>query len=134
MQMNKSQSFTFDDEVHEKSMSEDDEQRQLIQWCRTDPRLQYLFHIPNENTTGIKWGIRNRQLGVKSGVPDLMLPIPAGSYHGMFIEMKTKAGKTSPNQDKWIEALNTFGYLAVVAYGWEEAKCKILDYLKLLSS
>lgn len=115
-------------------MSEDDEQRQLIQWCRTDPRLQFLFHIPNENTAGIKWGIRNRQLGVKSGVPDLFLPIPAGRYHGLFIEMKTKIGETSPNQDKWLSALDAFGYMAVVAHGWEDARCKILDYLKLLSS
>ena len=113
-------------------LSEDFEQKQLIQWCRTDPRLQFLFHIPNENTAGIKWGIRNRQLGVKSGVPDLMLPIPAGRYHGMFIEMKTAIGETSPNQEKWLSALNGLGYLAVVAHGWEDAKCKILDYLSLL--
>lgn len=113
-------------------MSEDGEQMQLIQWCRTDPRLQFLFHIPNENTAGIKWGIRNRKLGVKSGVPDLMLPIPAGRYHGLFIEMKTSRGETSQNQDRWLQALNTFGYLAVVAHGWEDARCKILDYLDLL--
>ena len=112
-------------------MSEDDEQRQLIQWCRTKPELQFLFHIPNENTAGIKWGIRNRQLGVKSGVPDLFLPIPSKGYHGLFVEMKTRSGQTSPNQDKWISALNTFGYLAVVAYGWEEARRCILDYLNL---
>lgn len=113
-------------------MSEDFEQKQLIQWCKTDPRLQFIFHIPNENTAGIKWGIRNRQLGVKSGVPDLMLPIPAGRYHGMFIEMKTALGETSPNQEKWLSALNSLGYLAVVAHGWEDAKCRILDYLSLL--
>ena len=115
-------------------MTEDQEQKQLIQWCRIDPRLQFLFHIPNENTAGIKWGIRNRQLGVKSGVPDLMLPIPAGGYHGLFIEMKTLHGETSENQDRWIAALNTFGYQAVVAHGWEDAKCRILDYLNLLNS
>ena len=130
------QSFGFDDEVHEKRtyMSEDDEQRQLIQWCKTDPRLQFLFHIPNENTAGIKWGIRNRQLGVKSGVPDLFLPIPAGKYHGLFVEMKTKIGSLSENQKKWLSALDAFGYMTVVAHGWEDARCRILDYLNLLSS
>jgi len=93
-----------------------------------------MFHIPNENTAGMKWGIRNRQLGVKSGVPDLMLPIPAGGYHGLFVEMKTRHGKTSPGQDRWIKALNSLGYLAVVCYGWEDARCRILDYLSLLGS
>lgn len=125
-----SDSFNFDDPVKEPGMSEDDEQRQLIQWCRTDPRLQFLFHIPNENTAGIKWGIRNRQLGVKSGVPDLMLPIPAKGYHGLFVEMKTAHGKLSENQKKWLSALEIFGYRAVVAYGWQDAKNKIVEYLE----
>ena len=110
--------------------SESFEQKQLIQWCRTRPELQFLFHIPNESVGGQGWQIRNRQLGVRSGVPDLMLPIPSQGYHGMFIEMKTKTGRVSENQKRWLSALNGFGYLAVVAYGWEDARCKILDYLQ----
>ena len=50
--------------------SEDWEQKQLIQWARSKPELQYLFHIPNETVGGKGWLIRNRQLGVRSGVPD----------------------------------------------------------------
>jgi len=112
-------------------MTENEEQKQLIQWCRTRPELQFLFHIPNESVGGQGWRIRNRQLGVKSGVPDLMLPIPSHGYHGLFIEMKTKTGRLSEHQRRWIEALNKFGYLAVVAHGWEEAKCSILSYLQI---
>lgn len=122
--------FGWDDEIGKQDYSEDHEQKQLIQWCRTDPRLQFIFHIPNENTAGIKWGIRNRQLGVKSGVPDLMLPIPSKGYHGLFIEMKTRNGKTSENQDRWLQALNSFGYLAVVCHGWKEARDCLLNYLQ----
>ena len=70
-------------------------------------------------------------MGVKSGVPDLMLPIPSKGYHGLFIEMKAKGGRVSITQKKWIDALNTMGYLAVVAHGWEDAKCLILDYLQI---
>lgn len=119
----------WDSSIPEHYRSEDDEQRQLIQWCRTRPELQFLFHIANENTAGIKWGVRNRQLGVKSGVPDLMLPIPAGGYHGLFVEMKTRRGRVSDNQQRWIDALNTFGYRAVVCYGWEAARDEIESYL-----
>ena len=126
----KTNTFGWDDEIGKQDYSEDYEQKQLIQWCRTDPRLQFIFHIPNENTAGIKWGIRNRQLGVKSGVPDLMLPIPSKGYHGLFIEMKTRNGKTSENQDRWLNALNNFGYLAVVCHGWEEARDCLLKYLQ----
>lgn len=128
----KTNTFGWNDEIKKKDFSEDGEQRQLIQWCRTDPRLQFFFHIPNENSAGIKWGIRNRELGVKSGVPDLFLPIPNKSYHGLFIEMKTKHGKTSERQDKWLAALNGFGYKAVVCHGWEEARDCILNYLQNL--
>jgi len=128
----KTNTFGWNDEIKKKDFSEDGEQRQLIQWCRTDPRLQFLFHIPNENSAGIKWGIRNRELGVKSGVPDLFLPIPNKEYHGLFIEMKTKHGKTSSNQEKWLDALNGFGYRAVVCHGWEEARDCILNYLQNL--
>lgn len=113
-------------------MTEDMEQKQLIQWAKTIPEGQYLFHIPNETISGVRWGIRNRQLGVRPGVPDLCLPIPSGKYHGLFVEMKAGQGTTSEQQDRWLAALNGFGYKAVVCYGWEEAKDAILGYLQPL--
>ena len=112
--------------------NETNEQRQLIQWCRTKPELQFIFHIPNESVGGQGWIVRNRQMGVKSGVPDLMLPIPTHEYHGLFIEMKTKTGRLSEPQKKRIDALNALGYKAVVAHGWEEARCQITEYLSTL--
>lgn len=111
-------------------MTENAEQKQLIQWCRTRPDMQFLFHIPNESVGGQGWIIRNRQLGVKKGVPDLFLPVPMHGYHGLFIEMKTKTGKTSPEQARWIEALNQFGYLAIVCHGWEEARNVLINYMQ----
>lgn len=110
-------------------MTETQEQKQLIQWTRTDPRLQYLFHIPNESVGGEGWIIRNRQMGVKSGVPDLFYPVPLHGYHGMFIEMKAGRGRTSKDQDRWIKVLEAFGYKCVVAHGWEEAKKALEEYL-----
>lgn len=110
--------------------TESQEQKQLIQWCRTDPRYQYLFHIPNESVGGQGWLIRNRQMGVKAGVPDLFYPVPARGYHGMFIEMKTKTGRISKSQAKWIKALETVGYKCVVAHGWEEARDALIDYME----
>ena len=108
--------------------TESQEQKQLIQWCRTDPRYQYLFHIPNESVGGQGWLIRNRQMGVKAGVPDLFYPVPAQGYHGMFIEMKTKTGRISKSQAKWIKALETVGYKCVIAHGWEEARDALINY------
>ena len=111
-------------------MNETQEQKQLIQWCRTDDRFQYLFHIPNETVGGRGWQVRNRQMGVRSGVPDLFYPVPMGGYHGLFIEMKTGTGRASAAQKKWIAALEQFGYKVVVAKGWLEARDALLDYME----
>lgn len=109
-------------------MTESQEQKQLIQWCRTDPKYQFLFHIPNESVGGQGWIVRNRQLGVRAGVPDLFYPVPLKGFHGLFIEMKTSTGRLRPEQRKWIQALETFGYKCVVAHGWEEARDALSDY------
>lgn len=110
-------------------MTETQEQKQLIQWCRSDPRFQFLFHIPNESIGGQGWIVRNRQMGVKSGVPDLFYPVPMHGYHGMFIEMKTEKGRLSKEQKQWIDVLTTFGYKCVVAHGWMEAREALEEYV-----
>jgi len=111
-------------------MTESQEQKQLIQWCRTDPRLQYLFHIPNESVGGQGWMIRNRQMGVKAGVPDLFYPVPLHGYHGLFIEMKSAdGGRLGEQQKRWLEVLESFGYKTAVCKGWEEAKQVLEEYL-----
>ena len=110
-------------------MTETQEQKQLIQWCRSDPRLQYLFHIPNESVGGQGWLIRNRQLGVRAGVPDLFYPVPLNGFHGLFIEMKASNGRVRPEQKRWLDALETFGYKCVVAHGWIEAKEALEEYM-----
>ena len=111
-------------------MNESDEQRQLIQWARSKPWGQFLFHIPNESVGGYGWMIRNRQMGMKKGVPDLMLPIPMHGYHGLFIEMKAAGGRLSNEQKGWLKALETFGYRAVACVGWEAAKNELEGYMK----
>ena len=74
--------------------------------------------------------VRNRQMGVRAGVPDLFYPVPAGGYHGLFIEMKTEKGRLDPKQKRWIEILEAFGYKCVVAHGWEKARDALLEYVK----
>ena len=74
--------------------------------------------------------VRNRQMGMKKGVPDLMLPIPMHGYHGLFVEMKQKGGRLSEEQRRWLNMLNEVGYLAVMCRGWEEARDEIERYMK----
>lgn len=86
-----------------------------------------VFHIPNG-----AYGAKNMtRQGVRAGVPDLMIPVAKGAYHGLFIEMKTKKGKVSEHQRHWLGVLNGQGYLAMVAYGAEEALAIFKKYMKL---
>lgn len=75
-------------------------------------------------------GYHLKQQGVRAGVPDLCLPIPANGYHGLFIEMKRADGGTATTQQKkWLSLLNANGYRALVCHGANEAIDAIEAYL-----
>lgn len=89
-----------------------------------------MYHIPNGGKRGKAEAIRFKAEGVKSGVPDICLPVARLGYHGLYIELKRrKGGKVSEEQNEWIGALNGQGYAAVVCRGWESAKEFIMAYL-----
>ena len=74
--------------------------------------------------------LKFKRTGVQSGVPDLCIPIPTKSYHGLYIELKRKkGGKLSDNQIYWLNLLRERCYYAEVAHGFEEAKAIVLHYL-----
>jgi len=103
--------------------SEHQEQTKIIAYCKL--KNIPIFHIPNGSYKSYTARIKAKKDGLKSGVPDLMIPIPAKNYHGLFIELKrVKLSKVSLNQKLWIKLLNEQGYKAVICYGGEEAiKC-----------
>lgn len=114
--------------------TESQEQQWLMQWAELQksvhPELQLLFHIPNEGLRHPATGRRMIAEGMKSGVPDLMLPVPRGGYHGLFIEMKRlKGGVVSDSQKGWLAALRKQGYRCEVCRGYEAAVTVIRDYL-----
>ena len=82
-----------------------------------------IFHIKNESTTA------HKKIGVNPGIPDYMLPIAAGGYHGLFLEFKRPGGKLSDKQVCKIALLREQGYKCDVVYGWEEGIKAVLDYL-----
>ena len=109
------------------------EQSTLIDWslkCRGKyPELDLLFHIPNGGSRNKIEAAKLKAQGVKAGVPDLFLPAARGGYHGLFIEMKYGKNKPTDKQREWMAALNEQGYMAVVCYGFEDARNAIEKYL-----
>ena len=95
------------------------------------PELALMFSVPNgAYKSKAAQGIF-RATGLKSGVPDILLPVARGGYHGAFIEMKRcKGGVVSDNQKAWLSGLRCEGYWAEVCAGWEEAWDCITAYLE----
>lgn len=114
--------------------TEAQEQEALFRWAEYQknvfPELALLYHIPNGGSRDVREAHNLRMQGVKSGVPDLMLPVPRGGYHGLFIEMKRlKGGVVSDSQKGWLAALRKQGYRCEVCRGYEAAVTVIRDYL-----
>jgi hypothetical protein len=115
--------------------TESREQIALFQWAaireKQCPELKNLFCVPNGGARDAITGARLKREGVKTGVPDILLLVARGEYHGLAIEMKRiRGGKLLANQKTWLNRLNAQGYKAVACKGATEAIAVIEDYLK----
>lgn len=96
------------------------------------PELGLAYHVPNGGKRGKAEAGRFRAMGVKSGVPDVVLPVPRRGCCGLYVEMKRANGVPSDvkvTQRQWIDALIAQGYCAVVAWGAAEAWQIINHYM-----
>jgi len=122
-----------------KPKTEYEEQKRLMKWARENvkimPELTWLFHVPNGGAYAHQDGYsvtgnKMKASGVKSGVPDLCLPIRRLPYSMLWIEMKrTKGGRVREAQSAWIEHLKHEGCKVEVCKGWQEARDIIKAYL-----
>lgn len=117
-------------------LSESQEQQNLFKAIaymqNTYPELKWLYHVPNGGLRDIRVAKKLKAEGVKSGVPDLVLPIPRYPFHGLYIEMKkTKGGRVSKDQREWLDFLKEQNYMVEVAKGCDEALEILMEYLKL---
>lgn len=111
--------------------SETTEQIALFDWARANeafiPELKLLHHVPNEGKRSN--GPVLKAAGLKTGVPDLCLPVARGDFHGLYIEMKFGSGRTTKAQEEFMSMLQTQGYKTAVAYGADQAREIIRHYL-----
>lgn len=114
------------------------EQQHLFQWCAfmkgQYPELEYLYHIPNGGSRNIKEAANLKRQGVKSGVPDLDLPVARNGYHGLRIELKYGDNKPTENQKRWLAFLESQGYKTSVCYSWQDAVKVICEYMGIKNS
>jgi hypothetical protein len=116
-------------------LSEHDHQVQVIKWavlqvkCGTYPDLDVLHAIPNagRRTRGeVGWMLSE---GLKSGVPDLHLPVARGGWKSLYIEMKSERGRVSKSQAWWQSRLYQLGHCVVTCFTHVQAEETLVEYL-----
>lgn len=126
-------------EMIAKSGSESAHGKALMCWAQENiekyPDLKWLTHIGHGGLKDKITAGNMKAEGLKPGVPDYLLLTRRGYYACLWIELKKPAkdskpaGKVSDEQKKWIAQAGECGHCICVAYGWEQAKEYIIDYL-----
>jgi len=110
--------------------TEDAEQTKLVAWLDKNHIIHYA--IPNGGKRSFAQGCKLKRTGVKAGVPDLCIPVPSNTYHGLYIELKRiSGGVLSQPQRDWLVRLRRQGYCAEVCKGFNEAKAIVMEYLNM---
>ena len=114
------------------SQSERAEQSTLVAWADGTGLevLRYLHASLAGEVMSTGQAIRAKKAGMRPGVPDMFLPVPVAGRHGLWIEIKTRTGRLSPDQERWHEFLTRHGYVVVVARSWGGAKEALVSYLR----
>ncbi len=117
-----------------KLTGEDKIQAEIVQWAykesKNNPDLWLLAHCPNGGWRGYAAGMRFKSLGVKAGIPDLMLLVAKGGFIGFWLEVKTATGKVADNQKEWHRRLQAAGHCVGVVRTAEEGINAIKWYLE----
>lgn len=118
-------------EPKKRNYLEDELHIMIIDWCKLYekkyPVLKYLFHAPNGGSRNAIEGARFKRMGVKRGVPDLLLLVPNDEFIGLAMELKAPKGKMSDDQNEFKVFLESQGFYYETVYSFERAT-KIIEW------
>ena len=104
-------------------MTEHAEQVALTKWL--DGKGIPYFSVPNAGKRSYRTANYFRAEGMKRGAPDIVILRPvedgAGGYATLFIEMKSKDGRLSPEQRDMHDVIRAEGNMVLVCRGCEDA-------------
>lgn len=109
--------------------TEEQEQIALVKWLFSNKI--FFYHVPNGSCKNIAQAIKFKKLGLRSGVPDICIPIARKGFHGLYIELKRQKSvkcAVSDEQKWWIAQLMSEGYFALICRGAEDSIKVITDY------
>ena len=108
-------------------MKESDIQIEVVDWFKSK-QSEYrfrIFSVPNEGQRKVWFLNKLVRMGLKSGVPDLILEFPKGRL--VYLEIKTEKGKLSETQQNWLKVSNVFKTPHYVLYGSVAANLSLLE-------
>ncbi len=94
------------------------------------PILKWMLHVPNGGKRTKAQAGRLKAMGVKGGALDVLLPRKYRGWPGLAIELKSAKGRTTPEQDAWLEAFAEDGYVTGVARTLDEFMALVKRYLE----
>ena len=111
---------------------EDQLQKSCVRWFDLKyPRLkEYLFHVPNGGKRNAVEAAKFKQMGVRPGVPDLLLILPNRFYPFMGIEMKATGGRQSEHQREYQRIFESVGAKYAVVRSIDEFIKVIEEYME----
>lgn len=108
-------------------------QSAFFDWVRLQerkyPKLALCFAVPNgSHKSPAARGLFQRT-GLRPGVPDVCLPVASGTYHGLWIEFKSKRGVLSDTQREWHQRLIEQGHRVAIVRDTETAIAVVKEHL-----
>ncbi|OHV12987.1 VRR-NUC domain-containing protein [Kushneria phosphatilytica] len=119
---------------------EGQEQAVLIRWLYGERQRQSIvgpayaatYAVPNGGSRHKLEAANMKKQGVRAGVSDLVIAVPRGGYHGLYLEFKAtppRDAALADSQREWLTLAEEQGYCSVLARGLEEAKATIREYM-----
>ena len=108
-------------------MKESDIQIEVVEWLKEQQkhyRFRY-FYCVNEGKRKVWYLHKLVRMGLKSGVPDLILEFPKGRM--VYLEIKAEKGKLSETQQNWLKVSKVFHTPHYVLYGSVDANLSLLE-------
>lgn len=114
---------------------EEQEQIALMNWAAlvhvgAITLAELLIHVPNGGARSAAEGGRFKAMGVKAGIPDLLLPLRNDHYGAGWWELKVGKNKPTDHQLRWHAMLRSCGHYVQTYWHWFEAAQDIVRYLE----
>jgi len=106
--------------------NEDQLQMNVAQYLNLKYKKVLWWHTANERKTSPQRGRKFKNMGVKAGVPDILIFDHNHLFRGLAIELKIKPNKPTTNQLEVLSELEDRDWQTEVCYDFDSA-CKIID-------